>query len=432
MQLLAVADVSGPYAERCRGHIIGLELAIARVNAAGGLDGGRKVAALVLDSGGSAEGARAAAARGLAAGPIALAGACGTGAVAAVEAASRAGIPSVVGDPGVDPTSAANVFRLAADPFAQGAAFGQLVRNRILAAGFPGVRTVRAAVGDDPQSRRLLAGLRAGLGAAGAVEGAPVAPGPAPRLVVSEAGALAKLSDDALGRVLDRRRTTAVIVDGPGGGGPDARAIARLGAARGEDLTPAPLLFSERVLSEPFVLSAGALGRIGAVQGVSEVATNTTDAELYKSAVPLLFRGDIASLDGLRGYATGLALRDALRSGTSAASIARNLRTPRVFTNALLAPWSPRQPGAGSPNVVALQPQFLSPTLVPPSIGGAGEGHRVLPAGRLDGDLARRARRDAGAEPAAGRLSRRVKQALGSADTGVDRSVFPSDPRGVA
>ncbi len=381
VQLLAVADVSGPYAERCRAHIIGLELAIARMNADGGLRGGRKVAALVLDSGGTAAGAKAAAARGLAADPIASAGACGPGAVAAVEAVSRAGIPSVVGDPAVDPTSSRDVFRLAADPFAQGAAFGQLVRNRILAAAFPGVRTVRAAVGDDLQSRRLLAGLRAGLRASAAVAGAPVAPGLAPRLVVQRPGSLARLSGDALARLLDRRRSAAVVVDGPGAGGPDARAIARLGAQRGEDVTPAPLLFSERVLSETFVLGAGALGRIGAVQGVSEVATNTPDAELYKSAVPLLFRGDIASLDGLRGYATGLALRDALRSGTSAASIGRHLRDPRVFTNALLAPWSPREPGAGSPNVVALQPQFLSPTLVPPSAGGQAKDTEYFPQG---------------------------------------------------
>jgi hypothetical protein len=47
------------------------------------------------------------------------------------------------------------------------------------------------------------------------------------------------------------------------------------------------------------------------------------DAGLYRSAVPLLFRGDVASLDGLRGYAAGLALRDALRSGTSPQAIAR-------------------------------------------------------------------------------------------------------------
>jgi ABC-type branched-subunit amino acid transport system substrate-binding protein len=379
--LLAVADLSGPYAERCRAHVIGLELAIARLNAGGGLDGGRKVAPLVLDSGGTAAGAAEAARRGLAADPIASVGACGTGAVAAVGAASRAGIPSIVGDPAVDPTSARNVFRSAADPFAQGVAFGQLVRNRILAAGQPGVRTVRAMLGDDLQSRRLLAGLRAGLRASAAVSGVPVTPGLAPRLVVLAPGTLARLSNDALAGLLDRRRTTALIVDGPAAGGADARAVARLGAERGADITPAPLLLSERVLSETLVLSAGALGRIGAVQGVSEVATNTADAELYQAAVPLLFRGDMASVDGLRGYVAGLALIDALRSGTGARSITANLRTPRVFSSALLAPWSPSQPGAGSPNAVALQPQFLAPTLVPSSAGGEAKDTEYFPQG---------------------------------------------------
>jgi methionine-rich copper-binding protein CopC/putative copper export protein/ABC-type branched-subunit amino acid transport system substrate-binding protein len=381
VQLLAVADLSGPYAERCRAHVMGLGLAIARLNAGGGLDGGRKVAPLVLDSGGTAAGAAAAARRGLAVDPIASVGACGTGAGAAVEAASRAGVPSIVGDPAVDPTSARDVYRMAADPFAQGVAFGQLVRGRILAAAQPGVRTVRAALGDDLQSRRLLAGLRTGLRTSAMLRGAPVAAGPAPRLVVLAPGTLAKLSEDALARMVDLRRTAALVVDGPAAGGADARAIARLGAARGTDITPAPLLFSERVLSETLVLSAGALGQIGAVQGISEVATNTADAELYKAAVPLLFRGDIASLDGLRGYVAGLALIDAVRSGTDARSIVAGLRNPRVFSNALLAPWSPSEPGAGSPNAVALQPQFLSPTLVPSAIGGESKDTEYFPRG---------------------------------------------------
>jgi methionine-rich copper-binding protein CopC/putative copper export protein len=381
VQILAVADLSGPYAERCRAHVIGLELALARLNADGGLDGGHKVAPLVLDSGGTLAGARAAAKRGLAEDPIAAAGACGGGAVAAVEAAARADIPSLVGDPAVDSTRAEDVYRLAADPFSQGVAFGQLVRNRILVSGEPGVRTVRADVGDDLQSRRLLDGLRVGLRTSAAVKGAPATPGPAPKLVLIEPGSLAKRSDEALISLLDRRRTTAFVLDGPSAGGADAQSIARVGAARGVDMTPAPLLFSERVLSETFVRSAGALGRIGAVQGVSEVATNTADAELYKAAVPLLFRGDIASVDGLRGYVTGLALRDALRSGIGTGDIVANLRAPRVFTNALLAPWSPREPGAGSPNVVALQPQFLSPTLIPSSIGGEAKDTEYFPQG---------------------------------------------------
>jgi hypothetical protein len=89
----------------------------------------------------------------------------------------------------------------------------------------------------------------------------------------------------------------------------------------------------------------------------------------------------MASLDGLRGYVAGLALIDALRAGTDARSIAAALRTPRVFSNALLAPWSPSEPGAGSPNVVALQPQFLAPTLVPSFAGGEAKDTEYFPQG---------------------------------------------------
>jgi hypothetical protein len=87
------------------------------------------------------------------------------------------------------------------------------------------------------------------------------------------------------------------------------------------------------VLSETDVLGAGALGRTGAVQG------------------------------------------------RSAASITAHLRRPRVFSNALLAPWSPRLPGAGSPNVVALQPQFLAPTLIPSQFGGEAKDTVYFPQG---------------------------------------------------
>lgn len=379
--VLAVADLSGPAAERCRAHVIGLEMAIARINAGGGLNGGHKVVPLVLDSGGTTAGAAAAAKRGLASKPIAVAGACGTGGAAAVEAASKAGIPSIVGDPGVDPTSAKDVYRLAADPFAQGVAYGQLVRSRIQAAGVPGVSVVRADVVQDLQGKRLLAGLRVGMLASSAVKGAPVVGVKAPRVELVTPGSLAKLSDDALEKVLSREQTTAFITDGPGAGGADAQAIAALGAKRGGEMQPAPLLFSERVLSETLVRSAGTLGRIGAVQGVTEVATNTTDADLYQRAVPLLFRGDIASVDGLRGYVTGLALKDAVRSGTSASAIRKHLDKPRVFTNALLAPWNPSEPGAGSPFAVALQPQFLAPTLIPAQAGGESQDTTYFPQG---------------------------------------------------
>ena len=52
-----------------------------------------------------------------------------------------------------------------------------------------------------------------------------------------------------------------------------------------------------------------------------------------------------------------------------------------MFTNALLAPWDAAQPGAGSHFAVALQPQFLSPTLIPPSFGGQAKDTEYFPQG---------------------------------------------------
>ena len=52
-----------------------------------------------------------------------------------------------------------------------------------------------------------------------------------------------------------------------------------------------------------------------------------------------------------------------------------------MFSNALLAPWSPSEPGAGSPNAVALQPQFLAPTLVPSTLGGESKDSEYFPQG---------------------------------------------------
>ena len=327
--------------------------------------------------------------------------------MAAVEAASRAGIPSVVGDPAVDPTARAG--RLPA-------------RGRPVRAG----RRLRPARAQpDPRRRASRACARcAPTSATTCSRGAcwpacgsgcarrrrrrarPRRRGPSRGWRSSRPGSLAKL---VARRARARARPPPHDRARPRRAGRRRRRRARdraPGRDRGARLAPAPLLFSERVLSETYVRSAGALGRIGAIQGVSEVATNTADAELYKSAVPLLFRGEIASVDGLRGYVTGpgaarraaLGHRRATRSSRACARRAcSRTRCSRRGARA--------QPGAGSPFAVALQPQFLSPTLVPTLVRRRGEGHRVLPAGQLDGDVRRAARHHAGAAPAAGRLS---------------------------
>lgn len=381
LDVLAVADLSGASAERCRAHIIGVQLALARINAEGGLDGGRKVVLDVLDSGGSVAGAQAAAVRGLRDHPIASAGVCGEGGSAAIRKIAAAGVPVVVGDPAVDPTATPGVFRLAADPFAQGLAFGQLIRSRILASGTAAAPLVRAVVSDDVQGQRLLAGLQVGLLPQAAPHGLAASSRPTPKIALIGPGELASLGTAGLEGLIDAHHTTALVIDQPDAGGPDLAALEQLGRSRGDKVLTTPILLSERVLSETVIRAAGALGHLGAVQGVSEVSPASTDAELYRLAVPQLFRGELASLDGLRGYATGLALRSALQEGTTPAAIIKGLKSPGVFTSALLAPWSPRLPGAGSPSVVPVQPQFLPPTLVPGSQGGEGADDVYFPSG---------------------------------------------------
>lgn len=382
INVISVADLTGPAAERCRAHVIGVQMALARLNADGGIDGGRKVTLLALDSGGTAAGAKKAVARALGTGGVASAGTCGGGGSEAVEAMADADIPVVVGDPAVDPTETPGVFRLVADPFAQGLALGQLIRGRVQPAGVAQEPVVRALVADDLQGRRLLAGLRLGMTPEAAPKGfADPSARAVPEVVQLEPGSLADLDEGALTRVIDARKTTALVVDLPNAGGADVAAIEGLGRAKGDKILTAPILMSERVLSETVVRASGALGHLGAVQGVSEVSTSSTDAVLYRMAVPQLFRGELASLDGLRGYAAGRAIAEALKSGTASKNILAYLRSPGVFSSALLAPWSQRLPGLGSTAVVPLQPQFLAPTLIPGSAGGERQDDSYFPEG---------------------------------------------------
>lgn len=340
VEVLAAADLSGPDGARCRDLLAGLQLGVGRLNALGGLDGGRKVVLRAYDTGGSA--ARAAA---IVHGrrPLALAGACGTGADAAVRAAGRAGIVSLVGDPAVEPAATAHAFRLAGDSYAEGFAAGTYAREQLRPGAAPGARAIRAVVGGDALGRRWLAGLRAGS-----------------RLPVVAARRLGAAA-------ADRRRTLALALDGPAA--PLAAALARLGAPR-RAFAPAPVLASERTYSERFVTAAGALGRLGVVRGATEVSPDSRDALSYARAAPAIFPGLRPSLEGLRGYVTGLALGAGVRRGTSAAALERALRRPAPFTDALAGPWRADAPAAGGQRFGILGPTFLAATLVPPSAGG--------------------------------------------------------------
>lgn len=344
--VLALADLRGAGAARCRAHLLGLQLAVGRINGEGGVDGGRKLALRVVDDGGDRRrSARAAAAAVRQDRPLAVAG-CGDGAAGGVAAAARAGVTAVVGDPAVGRVPGPRVFRTSAEPRAQGVALAQYVQVRVLAGAPSAVRTIRAAV----QDPGVLAGLREGLAGTGI------------RVVRFRAAGRPKAQ---LRRILDRTRTLALVLDGPGEGGEDAAAVAELGR-EGRTFAPAPVLASSRVLSERLVEGLGAIGRVGAIQGVSEVSPQTADALAYARALKAVWTGERPSLDGLRGYVAGLALRFALRADDPADA----LREPDVFTDALLSPWPSSDGSRGSQALLGLAPQFLASNLVPPSAGG--------------------------------------------------------------
>jgi hypothetical protein len=106
------------------------------------------------------------------------------------------------------------------------------------------------------------------------------------------------------------------------------------------------------------------------IQGTSTVAVASRDGLTLSQAIPALFPGERASLEGLRGYVAGLALDDGLRDGTGARSIVARLTRPLPFTDAIPAPWRSDAPAAGAQRLDVLEPTFLSSTLIPTSQGG--------------------------------------------------------------
>lgn len=348
-RLLVAADLTGPGAARCRAQTIGLQLAAGRVNAEGGVRGGRKLAPYVVPLDRvrqGLEGGRR---------PIAAA-VCGDGGERAAAQLARAGIPVVVPDPDIAPVRDRDVFRTAADPYAQGTGIARYLQQRVLPTTAVGVRTVLVAATDDDQGRRLTRGVADGIAGTGlTVKRQPP-------------GRLGRGGVRGTKRALDRGRIAALVLDQPVDAETrDVDALAAVGRTD-RDFPPAPVLASSRVLSERLITRLGTLGRIGVLQGVTEVSTQTADALAYARAVPGLWPGERPSLDGLRGYVAGLALRSALEQDPD--HVADRLRAPRVFTDALLSPWEPRRPGAGTRAVIALAPQFLASSITPPSAGG--------------------------------------------------------------
>ncbi|UJA21055.1 ABC transporter substrate-binding protein [Thermoleophilia bacterium SCSIO 60948] len=351
LTVLSVADLSGADAERCRSHVLGLQLAVGRINAVGGLEGGRKLTVLALDDSGSSDRAAELADDAIADNEVvAVAAPCGAASAAAVDAADAAGVPSLVADPAVAASDSSRVFRLAGDPYAEGYAQGQYLAESV--APISEARRVRALDPGDATAASRLAGLEDGLEGSLRVE--RVDPG--------------AIEDPERAReLLDPAASAALLVDGDPG-----RIAQSLSDAAGTEryLQAAPVLASSRIFSERFVADAGTLGRLGAIQGAVEVTPSAGDALSYAEATPALFPGEAPTLDGLRGYLAGVALDESTDDGVEPEQIEAALDRPAPFADALLSPWRSDAPGAGSQRFSVLKGTFLPPTLIPASRGG--------------------------------------------------------------
>jgi ABC-type branched-subunit amino acid transport system substrate-binding protein len=372
--VLAIADLSGPGARRCTNYLVGAELAIGRLNGSGGVDGGDKMSLEAYDDQGSAARAAALARAALSGADGSVPAAvmpCGAGSEPAVSAASRAGVPTIEGDPAVGDVPGPHVFRLAADPWADGVALAQSIRADVLPVSAKTARTVKVLFADDEQGQRRLDGFRSALESV------------RPALRVEPVSLPSVVHDDAdrLLSLLNRGNTVALVADLPDAQAPAlAAAISRLPAERAT-FKPAPVLASERLLSEGFVEASGKPGQLGVVQGTSSVAVDSRDGLLLSQALPALFPGQSASLEGLHGYVAGLALDYGLAAGTSSTLVTARLMRPTPFTDAIAEPWRSDAPAAGSQRLTVLDPTFLTTTLLPVSSGGEAYSGEYFPNG---------------------------------------------------
>ncbi len=313
--VLAVADLSGPGAQRCTTFLVGAELAVGRLNGSGGVDGGDKVALEAYDDGGSqaraAALARSALGRSGSGAPIAVLP-CGAGAEPAITEAVRTGVPAIAGDPATGQVQGPRVFRIASDPYADGVAIGEAIGAEVLPVSVKTAHVVKVVAVNDAQGQRRLAGLKAELARLR----------PDVHVQVISESALTRAASTQLLALLGRDRTVALVIDATDSQTPAlAAAMHRLPALKAV-FAPAPVFASERVLSERFVMASGDAGRLGVVQGASTVTVDSRDGLTLSQALPALFPGESASLEGLRGYVAGLALDYGLANGTSASAIA--------------------------------------------------------------------------------------------------------------
>ncbi len=351
IEVASIASLSGPDAERCRAHELGLLVALAVQNVQGGVDGGRKLVQRLYDDGGRPQRATALA-RGLVGTTPALVAPCGPAAAAAVTAL-KGELPAIVADPASMTGAGRNVYALTSGPYTDAYATAQEVVTEGFRAFPDGTHRIAMLIPAGPRGTRALAGMRAGLKAQN-----------------QQAVKVTVFRHDGT----PSRRQVLAAIDGGDfiatfvDADQAALAAALHAIGRRDDrIVPAAIFTSSRLFSERFQVDSGLLGRIQALRSAADVSPTTRDALSYSNLVQAIYPGERPSIDGLRGYLAGRALTTALASG---GNLSQRLRRLGRFSDALAGGWTARDPAAGSQLVGFFLPSFLPSGLLRRDQGG--------------------------------------------------------------
>ena len=360
-EISSIGDLSGPAARRCRSFQLGLEMALAFLNAKGGV-GGRKIVVRGRDDAGDP-----ARARQLAEGDrgAALAVPCGPTAGVTAAVLSRH-MPVIVADALAPPVAGPQVYRLAGDAYAEGWAFGRTVARGAFIGRTDAPRRVAALVeADDPAADRIVAGLKAAL-----------ALDPAEAAKAEGTAPLKSTADVAVDVLRHERGTplTPLAVDVANGDKYTAAFLAADPAVLGPALdtlndlqvaSASALMVASRGFDEGFVRSSK-IGRRGDLKIFGEVAPDSGESLVYTKLVFTIFPGEQPSIDGLRGYMAGKAITTVLDKGpSSGGGLADNLRDLTLFSDGVVSGWSPAAPAAGSWRFFLYKGTFISAGLQP-------------------------------------------------------------------
>jgi hypothetical protein len=145
-----------------------------------------------------------------------------------------------------------------------------------------------------------------------------------------------------------------------------------VGAQTQHTVNPTPIIVSQRLASERFVIDSGDLGIEGQIRAVTDVDPTTTDADLYAELVPQVV-GELATVPGLSGFVAGQALAYGLVDGDSRSEMASRLQAPGIFSSIATSPWDSHDPALGTLIFRVVLAEFLPDNLIPAGGGAPSE-----------------------------------------------------------